>query len=492
MRSEATAMNHRPAVQRGEDMLHAPKAAPMNAAAFPATAAGALVTAAAWTIFTGDLVPMIVGLGCSLAIIEIGLLVARAQGFTATILPVAIINLILLGGLVLWPTVAADAIVSVRLAVEVEVLVTAAFLGMLFTAAFTVGALVVGMTGGSSVRFSSISDIRIPTAPLLFLTYAALGLTVFARGETLLRGGYLDASGPDWAIIASNSLTPLAIAAACVAVFRPGASRLLALVGLIAWVIVLYGRSSRTLASVPILLLFGWFISTGRRVRWFHLAGALVATFLLLQFPLALRSTAGGVGILTLTETLLANPDAVYGAFNVAGLLGNLLFSAPLTGIVAGREVDQSTLWVSLTPIGGEAAGWSDVSDELRIDATTPFNTIGELAAHGPLTLTLVAFAVGASIALAERIAASLPGKVAAVAMILPLAIAALYSVRVLQYNLRSSTRLIWYMLFAMFAIWVVSLVLHRSQAKRAAQLLSDRHERNSRSETNQMRRKYT
>ncbi|HIG17047.1 MAG TPA: hypothetical protein EYQ31_07000 [Candidatus Handelsmanbacteria bacterium] len=294
-----------------------------------------------------------------------------------------------------------------------------------------------------------------------------LGIVAVGYGSALFQGQYLGGAGPEAAIIAGNALTPLAVIAVCISAFRPGKFRSLAVIGIVVWTIVLFGRASRTLAALPVFILLGWLLSTRRRLRWWHVGITAIATIFLLQLPLALRANADGVGIFTLGEAFLSDPESVFAQFDPAGVFGNLLFSAPLTGLVGLREVPADALWVSLTPIGGSAAGWDSLAPALKVDGSTPYSTLGELAAHGTLELLAVPFFVGMVFALAERVASSLPGVMASAGQLVILAIIALYSVRILQYNLRTTTRLIWYMAAGLAAVWLLSLLFRHRAPRR-------------------------
>lgn len=426
----------------------------------------AAVVGSLWTLVTADTVPALVGLGAGLAFVECSLLMARARGFTATVIPVLVVNAVMLSGLVWWPIVAPYAIVSARLGVDMGALIDAATYGMVFTFAFTSGALLVGMGGAKSLNLSKFADIHIPTGVLVAASYAVLALTFVGYGSALLRGDYLGSTGPEAAVIAANALAPVALIAVCLAAFRPGGiARFLAVLGIILWTLILFGRASRTLAALPVFLLLGWMLSTKKPLRWWQVVLVVVATVLLLQLPLALRSNENGVGVLNLSEAFFSDPGAVMARFDPAGVAGNLLFSAPLAGLVGSLSLAPDTLWISITPIGGETAGWTALSPYLKVNASTPYNTIGELAAHGWLALACIPLLIGAVFALAERIAANLPGLLASAGLLMIVAVAALYSVRILQYNLRSSTRLVWYLLAGVVIVWLASVLFRRQRA---------------------------
>jgi len=419
-----------------------------------------------WTIVTDDIVALTVGIGSALAMLEIAALWRRAHGFTATIFPVLIVNTILISGLVLWPVVAPDAIVAAQIEVDTQDLINAAQYGMTFSAAFTIGALIVGMRKKGSHGWSAFADVKLRTGLLVFISYVGIGLAFIAYGSALIRGSYLGGTGPEIAVIASNNLTPAFALLACIAAFRPGHAKVYAIIAVALWSLILFGRASRTLAAMPSLLLIGWLLSTKKPVRWWHVAWVAVATVFLLQLPLFLRGNADGVGILTLGETFLADPEGVLSRFSLGGIFGNVLFSAPLTGVVGGMELPPEALWISLSPALGDAAGWPDVSPYLRINQNTPYAAIGELAAYGGFALTLVPLVIGAVFAFAERVTSALPGLLANAGLLIVMGLSALYSVSVLQYNLRSSARLVWYLLALVIFLWIVATFFYHRRPR--------------------------
>lgn len=445
--------------------VHAPPSASFR---FVVAGVVAAVIGSVWTLITADTIPVVVGFGVGLAFVECAALLARSRGFTATVIPVLVVNAVMLSGLIWWPVVAPYAIVSARLGVDMDALVNAALYGMAFTASFTAGTLLVGMGGAKALNLSKFADIHIPTGALVAASYVVLALTFAGYGSALLRGDYLGSTGPEAVVIAANALAPVALISVCFAVFRPGGVvRVLAALGIVLWTLILFGRASRTLAALPVFLLLGWKLSTKKPVRWWHIALVAIATVFLLQLPLALRSNENGVGLLNLSEAFISDPGAVMARFDPAGVAGNLLFSAPLAGLVGSIPLAPETLWISITPVGGETAGWTALSPYLKVNASTPYNTIGELAAHGWTALALVPLLIGAVFALAERIASNLPGLLASAGLLMVVAVAALYSVQILQYNLRSSTRLVWYLLAGVAVVWLVSVLFRRQRATR-------------------------
>jgi hypothetical protein len=177
-----------------------------------------------------------------------------------------------------------------------------------------------------------------------------------------------------------------------------------------------------------------------------------------MQLPLVGRANPDGVGIIPLTQQVIFRPEEIFSGFSLDGILGNILFSGPLTGVVANRQIPLEALWVGVNPLPGSWAGWGEYKNALRVDSSTPYNALGELGAHGWFALVGVAFAVGLLLALSTRISSRLEGAYALAASLLVLGITVFFSVSILQYNLRSSIRLVWYILGGLGVIWMASI----------------------------------
>lgn len=403
----------------------------------------------------------VLAIGAALAALEIALLTRAAGGFTALVVPVVSVNLVLLSAPFLWDGIRDESIVSLHLESTPEMHILSAKIGIVFAFAFTVGALLGGPRGITN-RLAGVSAIRIPVSngALVAAGYLGIALTIYARRGALLRGGYNEVSGPDWAASISNSITPLAMLALCIAAARPGRWRVVAAFGIGIWFLILFGRASRTVAALPALVVFAKALSTGARVGKVSGVVVLVLTTFLLQLPLVTRANPGGVGILAIAEFVAERPEKLVEGFGLAPLLGNVLFSGPLTSIVALRPIDLHALWVSLNPSPGFMTDWPYIRSSLRLDESTPYNALGELAAHGWIPLVIVSAAVGFVIALASNVSARIRGAYGFAASLLVLGVTSFFAVSILQYNLRSSVRLVWYVVVGVVVLAAAAVLV--------------------------------
>lgn len=408
--------------------------------------------------------------GLLLTSVQLVLLQKAAAGrFTAAVIPVLAVNSVMLSSMFLWDPIRDESIVSIRFRVTEDYHIQAAVIGLLFSAAYTLGAMI-GKPRGMQFTWAEFeksvsrvgSSIQIPDGLLVAVGYAGIALTIYGRQGALLQGRYLEANGPDWAVALSNAAAPLAVLVLCIVSARPGPWRTLAAVGVGIWIVLLFGRASRALAAVPALIVFGRAFANGAKVRPLTIITAVIATVFLMQLSLVGRANVDGVGIIPLSGQLFTRPHEVFGDFSVGAILGNILFSGPLTAVVANREISPEALWISINPLPGGIAGWEEIRHSLRLTRSTPYNALGELASHGWLALVTVAFVVGLLLAITTRISASLTGAYAVAGGLLVLGITVFFSVSILQYNLRSSLRLIWYIVIGTGLIWATSVTFAR------------------------------
>lgn len=426
------------------------------------------VIAALFAIIDNSASLTTLAVGLTLAGIEVIVLTRAAGGFSPIVLPILSINTVLLSSLFFWDELRRVATVSIALNVTEEYLIQAAAIGIAFSSAFTVGALLAGPRSATSVLRhlgSSITQIgnslRLPDGVLLTVGYGAIAMVIYGKQGALLHGQYLESQGPGWAVSLGNALTPVALFALCIVSVRRGPLRMAAIVGLGVLMLILFGRATRSIAIFPALLLLARTIVTGRRVRPITLAIAAGSSVLLMQLAIVGRADEE-VGIIPLGTHFLTNTGDFFATFKLSSLFGNVLFAGPLTAVVANRPMPNGALWVSVNPLPGGWVGWPEMQRALRIDRVTPYNALGELGAHGWVAVIVVAVATGFALSLTTRLASSLNGVYAMTAVMLTVAMMALFSVTILQYNLRSTLRLVWYTVFGVSAIWYAQGLLAR------------------------------
>jgi hypothetical protein len=184
---------------------------------------------------------------------------------------------------------------------------------------------------------------------------------------------------------------------------------------------------------------------------------AAVASIFLLPTPLALRGSSDH-GLVPYLSTLFDEPSAGTG-LDAAG--SNILFSYALTGAVAfhAHPIGWSWALVSLDPRPGQFTDWYTIQPLLRVNAATPDNTLGELASLGLWPVFGFFLVVGAVFGYLDRRIRRLLSEGNTFAALLLFALASFFVLETLQYNLRSSSRLIYYLIVAdgairLFRMW--------------------------------------
>jgi hypothetical protein len=401
-----------------------------------------------------------------LTLLELGLLAFRAEGFTAPMIPVAVINAFMITGTILWPSLSQKAAVSAILPDDQPSLQISLLTALTFTGAFTIGSAYFRPPPATSrVRDS---PARLSVGWLVGFGCGTLLLAVLGSGRAVIYApNYLTSYGPEWASILSGALAGFAILALSFAAFQPGRHTAVAVVGLIGWGLVLFAQGTRQLAVLPSALLIGRMLGHGprvRRIRVIHVALVVLLSLMLAQLSLTLRGTSDGVGLLPFLSRIAADPRILL-EFSPQLVLGNILFAAPLTAHVAQLPLPPDSFWTSVTPAPSGWTNWSTLAPLLRVNIYTPYNGLGELAAHGRIYLVGYGLASGFVITQLSRLAASLPGMSRALGTLLLVALTTLFAVTLLQYNLRSDTRLVWYCTVCLLALKATS-VLTRSMRR--------------------------
>ncbi len=296
-----------------------------------------------------------------------------------------------------------------------------------------------------------------------------LGLEVAAHGAGLLyRTEYIpfsDAGNPIVAAAHTLALPAIAVLGWLTQVSVTRIGKFLSYSMLVLYSLVLFALGTRTLALLPVMAALGMLAArpNSARTRAIMLF-ATVAGVLLLQVPLALR-TSPYHGLLPYFQTLSHG----IGTFNAPAVASNVLFAFQLTGQVAfvAPPLSLDTLWISLDPRPGASVGWYDIAPDLRINFYTPYNALGELANHGWLALAAFFVVVGAYFGHLSGQVKRLLSLGQGLAGLILFGLACLFIVLTLQYNLRSSVRILYYTLAFELAISLVRVIARYAMARR-------------------------
>lgn len=130
----------------------------------------------------------------------------------------------------------------------------------------------------------------------------------------------------------------------------------------------------------------------------------------------------------------------------------NVTFSLPVTQVTieAGGH-NFSSMLIALNPMPGELAGWYQIADEKRVSDFIPFSAIGELYGFSPFLLMLYMLCVGVVFSIVENELNCSHDRLKLFLTLFVFAFVLLFSLLVLQYNLRNSTRMIYYLSAVLF-----------------------------------------
>lgn len=424
------------------------------------------VLAALVAILDNSAVAMFLALGFWLFAAEIICLTRAAGGFTSVLMPVLVINLVMLLSPVLWPWVQERPTLGITLVNSDDVQIHALAIGIVFCAALTGGALLaqppkIDLSGA----IDAIGGIqKIPKGILVLIGYSCIAVTAYGWQGALLEGRYLAPEGPPWAVSFGSVGIPLAMLALALVATQRGPWRTLAALGVCFLLLILLARSSRFAAVFPAIILVAQLIGVPGTLRARSVALAGTATTLLLGLVLVGRGNPDGVGIIPLGRQVVTTPEEMFQSLPV--ILGNILISGPISAMTAERPIPREALRISLDPSPGTLNGWNEIRGSLRFNYFTPYNSLGELAAHGWLTLAITAAIAGYLLAKSAAVAARLHSNYAVFASIFVLAIASYFPLVVLQYNLRSGARLVWYAAAGVALLWAASSLHSRREPR--------------------------
>jgi hypothetical protein len=302
-----------------------------------------------------------------------------------------------------------------------------------------------------------------PRLALLLAASPALFLWITSGGALIRRDSYLFLSSGSIAALVSGVLVIPATAASGWLAARPGPMliRVAGVACAAAYALLILGEASRRLALYPLALFLGMRLSGGALPK--RPAAAFVAvamSLLLLPLPLGLRSLpAHGISEYSQSVSDVYDPS-------IDGLkesIENVLFSYPLAGVVASQSTHapDDLLGVSLDLRSGTAAGWYELAPTLRVNEFTPFSGLGELAWISPLLLFLYSAMVGTLLGGLDRISR----RISLLSIAGPI-LSLLLAVTFIQYNLRSSARMLMLLL-----VVVISGSVHAAGRARSGNL---------------------
>lgn len=288
----------------------------------------------------------------------------------------------------------------------------------------------------------------------LLIGFGGLALIIGVKGQYLLEApAYLMSDAPQALVSVANLIAPAAlVAAGVVSASRPWMGYLM----LAALAVCLFASATRVFAGTVLLFAIGRVLA-GRRVKALGWLAVGLVTLVLLPVPLATRSLQVH-GLWPYVEQLPVILSDGYLAAIQTTVAQSIGFSVPLMIFVADRtDFPFQNQLIALNPAPSGIAGWTEITDSMRVHTYIPFSMLGEFAHFGGLVMTAaVACLLGVlrwCILRVGRTESSLMPFVVAVVLGLAL-LAVLYAQ---QYNTRSVSRIVSVILLVV----IVNAVVH-------------------------------
>jgi hypothetical protein len=241
---------------------------------------------------------------------------------------------------------------------------------------------------------------------------------------------------------------------------RTRGKRFLSVVLLMMFLVMQFSFGSRRFAMIPIAFAIGAVIAHNcKRNRRGVLWGGLWSV-LLLPIPLKMRGLDRH-GLLPYMDAL---PDTDWFDNDWSAALNNVFVSFPIIGETAfGRgEVTPDDLVVAVNPMPGGSAGWYDISSQFFLNKFTPYAGVGELGNVGWLAVVLFGIGIGLVLGWADGVVRQNLAAGHHVFAAAILGLSGLFALQMVQYTLRSSLRLLLYLVALEIARRVLVVLLRR------------------------------
>lgn len=317
-------------------------------------------------------------------------------------------------------------------------------------------------------RTAAAFKVELPSSSygwLLLGSFVPLAVLIGSRGtDVLSRPYYIAEAVQDGGIagLAGQLAIAATIALGYLIAAAKGGARFLSLMILASYIAFFFGSGSRRLAMIPILVMVGVFLARRTRMTGLLLAASAALSLYLIRLPLYLRALPEH-GILPYLEHFSGFFEYGVGWDSIGR---NVLISFGIIGATAYQQpaIDRDVFWTSINPATGSAAGWYEYADQMRINIYTPYAGIGELGNHGMAYVVLYCFAAGIILALGDRAVIRFMERGHGVLSLALVGLAGLFYLYSVQYNLRSSTRMLFYGIAAGIVLELISKSLARKR----------------------------
>lgn len=288
-----------------------------------------------------------------------------------------------------------------------------------------------------------ISERWISRLALAVWVPALMILYSIGWSQLMERPNYLVGSKGGLYSIASSLSLPATVMFGFVFAASSGLRRALAAVGALVMLFEFFCLGSRRMALWTLLVAAGYALHRRNRRSLIILVVAGLFSIWLLRVPLYLRGSPvhgfqpyfSEIGP-ALTAQHSGNPA-----------LNNLVAGFPISGTTAYLQpkIPDSWVLIELNPLPGDLVGWYSIQHSLGINSATPYSGMGELGNHGLVIASVVFGATGSLLGYFERRVRHLTMYGRQFVAVAYFGFVGLFSIQIVQYDLRSSYRILYY-----------------------------------------------
>ena len=238
-----------------------------------------------------------------------------------------------------------------------------------------------------------------------------------------------------------------------------GAYKFTGIVLICVYAILFFATSSRALVVIPIAALIVIWPYIHGFVRLISLLSLPFASYLGIGIPLYLRSL-NAEGLLPYTKALQGfNLEMI----SIQEVSQNFLVSFDLNGLGAFSvsRFDLRDLLIELSPLLGKQAGWYEIASNHRFNYATPVPALGESMNYGLGWLILIYISCGIIYGVLHGLVRNSSSQLSKIAEYFVISSASYFAILCLQYNLRSSIRIVYYSLAVICIFYIINLIRH-------------------------------
>lgn len=230
----------------------------------------------------------------------------------------------------------------------------------------------------------------------------------------------------------------------------------------LAYEVIFFSLASRRFAFVPAMFMLGVILNEqDSKVAMRLFIISIVSALFLMQIPLFFRGQLQ-YGLLPFVTTLIdgtfVEPKPSQGMALFAIL--TIIFAMPVTAYVMHADtLSVAYLLTSISPLPGFLTDWPRIQEYLRLNDYVPYTALGELLNYGVIVGWTYFFVVGVCVSYIDLNirAALMRGRFFYVVVMFGLLM--IFILTLWQYNLRSATRILYYVLFSQVLFWVLRRV---------------------------------